>query len=69
METTVITVKVTNDVKLTLRDMAANMGFTIGRGSHPEWGSITQMIEAIADGRYLVVKNPTLTTAPAASSS
>lgn len=44
--------------KTSLRNLAVRFGLTIGRGPSPEMGSINQLVQGVADSKFLVVPNP-----------
>lgn len=54
-ELTVMTIKMTKDERQQLREIAKRLGFTVGRGREADWGSVRQLMLAIADGDLAVV--------------
>lgn len=50
-----LTLKLTDSEKAALREIAANHGLTIGRGSSPETGSIREMLLMLASGDALFI--------------
>ena len=55
-ETTKQTIEIDKSKMDKIRQMAAEMGYTIGRGPFSAWGSLPQLIEAIADGDVKICK-------------
>jgi hypothetical protein len=51
------TAQLTEDEKEVCRQAAASINFKIGRGSHPDWGSIEQLLKYIASGDVILVRH------------
>ena len=54
------TLSITDEQIERLRDIAKRLGFTIGRGSQADWGSINQLCAAIADGEVELTRRVTV---------
>lgn len=46
-----------------LRALAKQHGFTIGRGKEKDWGSLAQLLKAVAEGEYVIVPAALVETA------